>query len=205
MPAITCHCFTDRTFDPARPAVADPYFLATTQNSFISAVFNIDKKSIVMKKQTGTSADDLWIAHGIAARTGGAVEDLLDARQRKAGWKEIIASFHIAPKTLGARFQRELQARAPDSRLAGAVVDDLFARYHLLDDTELATMRKRGATNQELIIATVIGAKLRRPAGDVFQVVKRGTKSWGALLHEAHIAPADIPGEITRLLELVRP
>ncbi|CAG0969596.1 hypothetical protein GEOBC_01197 [Geobacteraceae bacterium] len=26
MPAITCHCFTDRAYDPARPMVADPLF-----------------------------------------------------------------------------------------------------------------------------------------------------------------------------------
>ena len=45
IPAITCHCFTDRSFNPAKPALADPYFLATTQNSFFAAIFNVDKKN----------------------------------------------------------------------------------------------------------------------------------------------------------------
>ncbi|MEI7818227.1 MAG: hypothetical protein WCI45_13655, partial [Desulfuromonadales bacterium] len=69
-PAITCHCFTERKYDFSRPAVADPYFLATTQNSFFATYFAVDKKVIVMKKQTGSSADDLWIGYWIASKSG---------------------------------------------------------------------------------------------------------------------------------------
>ena len=32
-PAAACHCYRDRAFDPARPAAADPYILATTRSS----------------------------------------------------------------------------------------------------------------------------------------------------------------------------
>ena len=42
IPAITCHCFTERAYDPALPFVADPYFLATTQNSFFAAAFAVE-------------------------------------------------------------------------------------------------------------------------------------------------------------------
>lgn len=70
IPAITCHCFTDRSYDAAHPAAADAYFLATTQNAFFALVFNTDKKSVVMKKQQGTSPDDLWIAYWVASKTG---------------------------------------------------------------------------------------------------------------------------------------
>ena len=202
MPAITCHCFTDRIFDPARPTVADPYFLATTQNSFFAAVFNIDRTTIIMKKQTGTPADDLWIAYGIAARTGMTPEGLLQARQRMPSWHELIAGLHLTTRTAGIHVSRNLHAKAPDTRLAEAVVDDIFTSYHLLDDAELKELRQRGATNQELIIATMIGAKLRRPAGNIFQEVKTGSKSWGALLNAAKITPADIPGEIAHLLKI---
>ena len=62
-PAITCHCFTDRSYDPSRPTLADPYFLATTQNSFFAALFTADKKMIVMKKQSGSSAEGRLIAN----------------------------------------------------------------------------------------------------------------------------------------------
>jgi hypothetical protein len=66
--AITCHCFTDRFYNAERPAAADPYLLATTQNSFFAVVFNTDKKTIVIKKQQGTSSDDLWIAFWVAPK-----------------------------------------------------------------------------------------------------------------------------------------
>ncbi|MRR37336.1 hypothetical protein EG829_22315, partial [bacterium] len=69
IPAITCHCFTDRSYDPASPTLADPYFLATTQNSFFATAFNVEKKTIVMKKQKGDSTADLWVAYWIASRS----------------------------------------------------------------------------------------------------------------------------------------
>ena len=53
IPTITCHCFTDRSYDPARPALADPYFLAMTQNTLFALTFKIDKKTVVIKKQQG--------------------------------------------------------------------------------------------------------------------------------------------------------
>ncbi|HZV82147.1 MAG TPA: hypothetical protein VFF53_08275, partial [Geobacteraceae bacterium] len=90
IPAITCHCFTDRSYDPARPALADPYFLATTQNSFFAEVFNMDKKNLVMKKQQGTASDDLWIAYWVAVKTGMSPDALLKAKQDKE-WKDVLA------------------------------------------------------------------------------------------------------------------
>jgi len=62
IPAISCHCFTDRSYQPSRPAAADPYFLATTQNSFFAVVFNVEKKNIVIKKQQGCFCDTgCWV------------------------------------------------------------------------------------------------------------------------------------------------
>jgi hypothetical protein len=89
--------------------------------------------------------------------------------------------------------------------LAESVVDELFARYRLIGQSELAALRKRGATNQELIIAAMIGAKSGQSAGRLLHEVKSKQRSWGDLLHGAKIDPADIKEEIATLLRKSQP
>ena len=202
IPAITCHCFTDRSFNPAQPALADPYFLATTQNSFFAALFNVDKKTIVMKKQQGTSSDDLWIAYWVASGSTVSVEALLQAKAAKEAWPEVIAPLRIPAKKLGSRFASALGSKQSTARLAEAVVDELFLRYRLLTDAELAAMRKAGASNQELIITTLIAVKTRQPARRVYAEVKNGAKTWGSLLEGARINAKNMQQEITATLKL---
>lgn len=202
IPAITCHCFTDRSYDAARPAVADPYFLATTQNSLFALVFKTDKKNVVIKKQQGTASDDLWIAYWVASKSGMSPESLLQAKQGKESWKDAIAALRLSTQALGSRFSAALNAKAPTARLADSVVDELFLRYRWLSDGELVALRQAGASNQELIIATVISAKTKRPAKQIVLEVKSGTGSWGSQLQGAKIDPKNMQREIGEILNL---
>jgi len=194
IPAITCHCFTDRSYDPARPTLADPYFLATTQNSFFAAAFGVDKKTIVIKKQKGVSADDLWIAYWLAARSGGDPDSLLQERNNKGSWQKIAASLAMTDKS--GRVAAALKAKAPDERLAAAVVDELLARFRFHGEAELTALRKAGAGNQEMVMAGLLAARIRQPAMQLYRDVKNGRTSWGALLQRAGIEPAQIQSEV---------
>jgi hypothetical protein len=202
IPAITCHCFTDRSYDPARPASADPYFLATAQNSFIAIVFNIDKKGIVMKKQQGASSDDLWIAYWVASKSGVSPETLLQAKQGKDLWKDVIAPLRLTTKSLGPGFSAALNAKKPSSQLADTLVDEIFLRHKLQGEGDLSALRKAGASSQELIIATVIATRTRQPAKQLYLEVKSGTRSWGSLLQSAKIDTRNMQQEIADILKL---
>lgn len=202
IPASSCHCFTDRSYDPARPAMADPYFLATTQNSLFALVFNVDKKNVVMKKQQGTSADDLWIAYWVASKSGMSADSLLQAKQTRERWQDVLAPLRLPPKSLGAGFSSALQAKASSGRLAEAVVDELFRRYRLLGDGELAALRLAGAANQELIIATLVAAKTGRSARQIYLEIKNGSATWGSLLLGARIDTKNMQQEISATLKL---
>ena len=204
IPAITCHCFTDRSYDPGRPNVADPYFLATAQNSFFAVIFNVERKAIVMKKQQGVSADDLWVAYRLAATAKVTPESLLQARSTRETWSAVQAQLRLSPGPPASRFATSLKARAASPRLAEAVVDDLLLQYRLLGEGELAALRQLAATNQELILGSIIAARKKQPVKKVFLEVKSGAKSWGALLQEAKIDTREIEQEIASLLKAPR-
>ncbi|HXE97927.1 MAG TPA: hypothetical protein VN642_16090 [Dongiaceae bacterium] len=200
-PAITCHCFRDRAYDASRPALADPYFLATTQNSFFAALFNVDKKTIMMKKQSGYSADDLWVAYRVASGSGLTAEALLAALGKKGSWKEVVVPMGLPAKSLGERFAAEIAAGASSARLATGIVDDELVRHRLLGAQELAVLRKEWASNQEVILAALIASKSGRPAIGIYRDVKKGSKSWGAFLDRAKVQPSGMPSEFAALLK----
>ena len=179
-------------------------FQQVTSNKSACAVeekFKIDKKTIVMKKQQGIASDDLWIAYWIAAKKGTSADSILKVKQSSDVWKDVFTTLHVDSQPFGTRFSKALNTRASSATLAEIAVDELFLRNHILKDADLAALRQVGASNQGVIIATVISAKTQQPVRQVYLEVKNGSKSWGAHLQRAHIDTNNMQQDVSVLLE----
>jgi hypothetical protein len=187
-PAGACHCYRDRSFDPGRPAAADPYVLATTRSSLLSAVYGIEKRSLVSAVMTGTDPDDLWIAHWVGARVGQPAAVLLEARQARGGWRAVLAAARGLPPELGAL----LETGPPASALASLAVADTLRRSRLATPASLEALRRAGATTPELILASVLSAHLAAPTAPLVAQVHAGRATWGEVLRDAGLSPREL-------------
>jgi hypothetical protein len=194
-PTGPCHCYRARTFDPAQPQAADPYILATTRSSLLSAAFGPPKRELVTAVMTGTSPEDLWIAHWAAARAGRPAAALLDAKARQGTWR---AALDGTPVT--APFAAALARGAPDADLAAMAVDDVLAARLGTERPELAAARAAGASTGEVILASVLAARLGTTPVTVLAPVKAGTATWGAALQALGLAPRDLDGVVRAAL-----
>jgi hypothetical protein len=187
-PTATCHCYQDRTFDPARPAAADPYILATTRSSLLSASFGVEKRSLVSAVMTGTAAEDLWVAHYAGAATGRPAPELLELHDQRGSWKGALSG----AAGLDAPFAAAVAGGADSRALASLAVDAvLVAKLHATPAT-LKALRDAGASPEERILATVLAARLEAPTLPLVLQVRAGRATWGQVLRDAGLTPKEL-------------
>jgi hypothetical protein len=199
-PAISCHCFTDRSFDAARPDAADPYFLASTQNSFLAAAFDINKKEIVKARMSGASEEDLWIGHFVTTRSGRTHAEVTDARKQSPTWSEALSLLNPDVDLLGSRFVTALEG-ASETDMATAAADEVLTTRLRVAPEVLAELRTTGASTREAIISLFLSRRADHPALAFFTEVQAGNKTWGQLLDGLGIEPGMIEGEIRKMLQ----
>lgn len=198
--AVSCHCFRDRSFDPGRPGAADPYVLATAQNSVMAAAFGLEKRVIVQAKMTGSANEDLWLAHFLASRTGLTASELLDARARSGSWAEALGGLGVEPERVGGHLAGVLRRASTDATLASAVVDAVAAEKLGAAAEAVEDLRSRGATDAETVASVLLFRLTERAPSELLAQVRSGAATWGALFHAAGVEPPNIDDAVGRLL-----
>ncbi len=193
-PTVTCHCFKNRSFDPADPPAADPYILAVTRSSLLSAAFGVPKAGLVRAVMTGTAPEDLWVAHFAAARTGRSASWFLDAVGETASWRAALAG----AKGLPLAFDAALARGATGVELAALAVDDVLTSRLGADPAGLSALRTAAASSEQVIVATFLALRLKTPAADLLARFKEGKATWGTLLRDAGLAPDQIEDAIRK-------
>ena len=187
---VGCHCFRDRSFDAANPSAVDPYLLASTQNSLLSAVFGISKKDVVRAKMTGADGDQLWVSQYLAGRVGHSADELLKARSRDGSWSGAL-------HTLGDELPPALRnVPQGDSSLAAAVVDAVLILRLGSKPPTLQHLRAAGASNAEVIAAVYLGLRAGRDPKELLGLVRSGATSWGSVLDATGLSPDQIEEDL---------
>lgn len=200
IPTITCHCFQDMSYNPDQPAAADEYYLASVQNSFFAAVFNTDRKSVVKQKKNGVSSDDLWIASWIGKIADIPAQRLLAQKRAQGEWSAILSSLSPTIETQRNSLAQALKACVSKEFMAQAVVEDVFVHYSILDQRALRDLRNAGASNQELVIATLLSKKTGEIPQRIYLNVKNGMKTWGEYISMTQLSMDALRDEFFSML-----
>jgi hypothetical protein len=198
-PTINCHCFKEREFDPGRPSAADPYILANARNSLLSAAFGLAKSAVVRARMSGTPAEDLWISHWVASRTGADRERLVEAKEAKGSWRAALSGAALEPSKVGASFAAQARAGASAEALAAEAACEVLAQAWGAGREELRGLRSKGAEIGELVVAVIIGKRLGSPPSAVLSDVQGGRKTWGTALQAAGLEPSGIEAEVRKM------
>jgi hypothetical protein len=197
--AISCHCFQDREYEPQRADAADPYFLATTQNSLLAKLFGLSKRDVVRAKMGGADGDSLWVGHYLAQKSGRPIVEVDALFTQKDGWRGVVQQLQISPQQLTPRF---LTALDDQKQLAMVVVDAQLLGNLKLTPLQLQRLREQGADNHLAIMAVFISQAGTQEPAELFTRVAAGQTSWGRLLAEQKLLNgADIMRRWDRLLE----
>lgn len=197
---VSCHCFRDRTFDPASPAKADPYLLATTQNSFLAVAFGIPKRALVQAKMKGASGDDLWIAYYAGSILRLPPGSLMAAKEKTGSWKEVLESRGMPLDPLGKRFLALLDGGGRDAALADAATGETLSRTLRTAPDRIDPLLARQLPTGKIVIATLLARWSGVSATALLEEVDSGRATWGSLLNGLGIHPDALEERIGLLI-----
>ena len=173
---ISCHCFQDRTFNHRDTAAADPYFLATTQNSFISLIYRVDKRNLVKAKMGGESGTHLWILYDVAAHSKQDNNKVDEIYHRSKNWEEVFKELKLTRQILGDEYW---QLSHNPEMLADYIVDQQLIQYFSVTENQIKSWREKGMNRKELILSLLL-------EGDpvtLYNQVNSRMETWGKLLY----------------------
>ncbi|MCF6267980.1 MAG: hypothetical protein L3J57_15795 [Desulfuromusa sp.] len=176
-PTINCHCFQDRTFNHRDTAAADSYFLATTQNSFISLIYGVDKSTLVKAKMSGTSGTHLWILFDVAARSQQDINKVAKIYSRTKHWGKVFKELHFTPQQLEGKYW---QLSNNPEQLAEHIVDLQLSQYFSVTADQIKNWREQGMNRKELILAIL----LEGDPASLYNRVNSRMQTWGKLLFD---------------------
>ena len=189
--AVSCHCFRDRTYNPAARFAADDYILATTFNSLIARNFAIPKQEVVMlKMRGGVEQADLLVALQIATTTGADLQDLLAGRKDNQPWQTIIATPASAQTDKKEPVLDSLRAGNSTEQTSQLVADTMLVNLFEIPLIRISELRDAGLDEKEITLLLILAKTTRQPLQKIADLHTKEGRSWSEIAHNFGIEAA---------------
>jgi hypothetical protein len=187
-----CHCFRDRSFNPAKRFQADDYLLTTVGNSLTASHFGISKRRIVMMKmEGGTGNDDLLIGLYLGGVGGSEADGYLSAKKKRS-WQAIVAG---DPK-LGGRKNDPilglLRKEKGAGKAAGLIAEAMLRKRFGVSGETLSALTGRGLSPREEALVLTLAEHVGVPPDRIAAQNRKAGRSWSEIAHNFGLEPAAV-------------
>jgi len=188
-----CHCFRDRSYDPAHKFAADDYLLTTSFNSLIAATLRVSKRQIVMMKMKGgVDSDELLIALYIADKTQAPVDTLLAIRDNAGSWQSILSSPSLQQSTGTDLVFAKIAAGTTGYDLTSLITDAIISTYYHARPELISTLRSENFSNKELGLIFALNKQTTTPVEEIIDMARQRKMSWSEIVHHFNLTPAGV-------------
>lgn len=188
--AVTCHCFTERDYNPADRFAADDYILATSFNSLLARYFAVSKGQIVMlKMKQGVPQDDLLIGLKVSQIGDGNINNLLRLRRAGKTWQEIIAGMEQHDRLESDPLLKRIIAGVPVDEAGRGIADEIIGRFYAIPADQINKLRKTGLSEKEITLLFILVHVGNQNLETLLKQQREQSKSWSEIAHGLGIDP----------------
>lgn len=188
-----CHCFRDRSYDPAHRFAADDYLLTTSFNSLISATLSVSKRQIVMiKMKGGIDPDELLIALYIADKAQAPVDALLAIRDNGGSWQSILNSPSLQQNAGTDPVFANIAAGTTGHDLTSLITDAMIGMYYHARPEQISSLRSEDFSNKELGLIFALNKQTTTPVEEIAGMARQKKMSWSEIAHHFNLTPAGV-------------
>jgi hypothetical protein len=192
-PTDRCHCFRERSYDPAHKKAADSYLLTTGFNSLVAATLGVSKRQIIMMKMKGgIDPDDLLIALYIARNTQVSRDILLAVRNNGGSWQKIMGSTRLMTARQNTPVLEKIAAGAPDQKIVDLISDELLGKHYHAATQQISRLRSQQFDNREINLIYALHTQTNIPLQKIVDMYRNEKMSWSEIGHKSGLSPADI-------------
>jgi len=188
--AIQCHCFTERSYNPADRFAADEYILATSFNSLLANAYGLPKRQIVMiKMNEGVGQDDLLVGLKLSRLTGIDIRKFLRLRRQKNSWAKILSSMTKQQVVAEDEILQGVLAGMPVEEAGTRVADEMISNFYRVPGEEVKKLKASGLNEKETALVFILAHISEIPPEALVKQYKEQGRSWSEIAFNIGLEP----------------